>query len=1090
MKRLIALLLLAPCAFALDIEGYVFAPDGTLVPDAKVSVYAPEQRVVLKSATATDGHFKLTGLPDSLFDVEVTSPKFGEATMTAVPNDPPLTITLTDAGGASARPVPPERRAEARPASGDRTIGGIIRLNKKPLAGVRVMLQPMGEGMPRTVVTDAEGRYRATKLAPGRYVLGVAPGLEARLRAPWTSHMFDERRAPNIVNVTDDQAATLDVDVTLVPLVTGRVVDHEKKPVSGAEVRVFIENASSAHVFDDTPWVARTLPDGRYAVPVPPFEPEQRVQVLVARSRHAVARSKPFVLGTGPHQVDVTLPRFESVVVRVLGADGSPLPKARVTYEETSHIETTRMSPLLTQRALVTNDAGEVALQLLPGEYDFAASAKAHRTRKITARRIARATTVDIALEPAFTIRGRVHRRGTGVEGVHVTVFGNERETRGLQTGADGSFELTGLARDTYRIAFMKPDELIDRVVEAAAPSTLDVELPPAGVIRGRAVDEVTRAAVTEFMYAIEALDMPAESTTSTRGNMRRTEHRAEGAFTARLPVGRYRLTVMAQGYRASDPVEVRVTEEKPVDVEVALDRGATLSGRVTDDTGAPVREASVWITVAGYDPTRSSMPPRGAPVSGRTDAGGAFSLTGIEPGRVTLVVQKEGFVPARKAIDADGATRADVTLSRGLTLTGVVLQGGRPAADVQVSASTAAVEGEHQSAITDANGRFTLSGLIPARYTVTAFREGGAGHAEVPNVDVTRQREVTINLDAKRRATIYGTVTGIPAYARGKMTDRSVMAQGGEHGAQAMVDESGSYRIEDAPAGTVTVMAHLQWPGGNRTSSVRQVQIAPGESMRVDLDLSSDVTVRGRVLHEGKPIPGARVVFSLPPHLMAGGTTREDGTYEATLPEPGTYRVFVHGERLAATNFSMVREIRGGETIDIDLRDQTIEGIVLDADTRQPITAFVNLDVSATATPEPYVSGSAMTDPNGRFRITTSAMGPHRLTVFAPGYAHHTQPIALGGAPAAPLTFELRRVEELRVRVTDARTGAALGAHIIVADERGQTLPVHPMQGRGDPVTRLSLAPGRYRITAVVQGYSARTVTATAPGTIDVVME
>jgi hypothetical protein len=483
-------------------------------------------------------------------------------------------------------------------------------------------------------------------------------------------------------------------------------------------------------------------------------------------------------------------------------------------------------------------------------------------------------------------------------------------------------------------------------------------------------------------------------------------------------------------------------------------------------------------------------MPSRGAPVTGRTDASGAFSLTGIEPGRVTLVVQKEGFVPVRKPIDADGPTRADVTLTRGITLTGVVLQGGRPAADVQVSAGTAAVEGEHQSAITDANGRFSLSGLIPARYTVTAFREGGGGHAEVPNVDVTKQREVIINLDAKRRATIYGTVTGIPAYARGKMTERSVFAQSSEHGAQGPIDESGSYRIEDAPTGTVTVTAHLQWPGGNRTSSTKQVQIAPGESMRVDLDASSDVTVRGRVLHEGKPIPGARVVFSLPPHLMGGGTTREDGTYEATLPEPGTYRVFVHGERVMATNFSMVREIRGGETIDIELRDQTIEGIVLDAETRQPITAFVNLDVAATASPEPYVSGSAMTDPNGRFRITTSAMGPHRVTVFAHGYGHHTQPITLGGTAMAPLAFELRRVGDLRIRVIDARTGAALGAHIIVADERGQMLPVRPMQMPGDPVTRLSLAPGRYRITAVVQGYSARTVTATAPGTVDIVME
>ena len=122
-------------------------------------------------------------------------------------------------------------------------------------------------------------------------------------------------------------------------------------------------------------------------------------------------------------------------------------------------------------------------------------------------------------------------------------------------------------------------------------------------------------------------------------------------------------------------------------------------------------------------------------------------------------------------------------------------------------------------------------------------------------------------------------------------------------------------------------------------------------------------------------------------------------------------------------------------------------------------------------------------TDASGRFRIVTASSGAYRLVASASGYSHR----AIATSNATQYSFELTPTAALKVRVVDTSTRTPLDAHLIVTDADGAYVPVRPQRSEDGETYTYSLAPGQYRLTAVVHGYPSRTVDVTAPGTIEI---
>jgi hypothetical protein len=87
-------------------------------------------------------------------------------------------------------------------------------------------------------------------------------------------------------------------------------------------------------------------------------------------------------------------------------------------------------------------------------------------------------------------------------------------------------------------------------------------------------------------------------------------------------------------------------------------------------------------------------------------------------------------------------------------------------------------------------------------------------------------------------------------------------------------------------------------------------------------------------------------------------------------------------------------------------------------------------------------------------------------------------------------LAFELQPAAELRVRVLDARNETPLEAHLILETADGAYLPIRPHRTADGETFLFSLAPGEYRLTAVVHGYANKKVALSAPGVVEVRME
>jgi protocatechuate 3,4-dioxygenase beta subunit len=151
------------------------------------------------------------------------------------------------------------------------------------------------------------------------------------------------------------------------------------------------------------------------------------------------------------------------------------------------------------------------------------------------------------------------------------------------------------------------------------------------------------------------------------------------------------------------------------------LDVGSgTLSGRVYDDDGTPVRGAIVSLAGSGFWPARS--------VESQVD--GRFRWPDIPAGIYELRVSKGELVapPVEGLILDAGAHRTfGVKLGRGWKLSGQVVDArtGRAVPDAEVTVATGALGLHAREAMSDQWGEFALEGIVGDEQTVYVEADG-----------------------------------------------------------------------------------------------------------------------------------------------------------------------------------------------------------------------------------------------------------------------------------------------------------------------------------------------------------------------------
>jgi protocatechuate 3,4-dioxygenase beta subunit len=695
----------------------------------------------------------------------------------------------------------------------------------------------------------------------------------------------------------------------------------------------------------------------------------------------------------------VVLSRGVELKGRIVRSDGAPVAGAGIALAEAGARGDTLMTSQLVletveQLRWTTSDgAGQFSAQVHPKLHHIVVRHPGLAPKTVRGHDPQRGP-LDIVMESAATLRGRVVRtNGQGVPGFQVVLTRPLATSRdAVRAQGDGRFAFENLDPGTYEITATHRELGLEvkQAVDVPGPD-VQMVLPASGTVRGRVRDAGTHEPLGRFNVVLSwDLGAGAAGQRALRGDD------PSGAFiAANVPAREVTVRVSADGYGESVLEGLSVpADQETSELEFELQPEVVVRGRVTSEIGTPVPGASVFATSAD-----------GGSSSATSSETGDYELRGLPAGALDLSFDAPGFLSASRQVDNTETVRVDVVLRRSLALHGEVVSAGQPVQFAMVEALSADPP-VHKRAGT-ANGRFTLEGLLPGRYQVTASAPGFKP-VKVENVEAGQASPLRLALERQPTAVLSGSVRGLP------MSDdtvfASVTAVGADEGSSstATIDASHAFRMEDAPAGRVTVTATVKrGTGDTRNSRPVSLNLAPGSETEAVLEFGNDITLRGLVVREGAPVPGLTVTFRGPQGSGASGGTDASGAYEVNGLQPGPQQVSVFGEGVM---YATEHLVTGSAEFNIDITGATLAGRIARAGGDGPLAG---VEVSLFSAGQPQQARSIVTTDNqGRFAMRSLPPGRYRLVASKPGFAQKAVELDLVLNPAQELLLELTPAE------------------------------------------------------------------------------
>lgn len=475
------------------------------------------------------------------------------------------------------------------------------------------------------------------------------------------------------------------------------------------------------------------------------------------------------------------------------------------------------------------------------------------------------------------------------------------------------------------------------------------------------------------------------------------------------IPSGGYSLRARGETVLLGRKDNFEVLEKTVIDLgDVALRRGALLSGVVRSEGGAPIADARVSM---GWDFDSRAV---------KTDAQGRYQSEVVMPGRVQVRVRAKGFALrepiTREILEGDVIEDFDIELVMAAPIRGRVVDDvGRPIADAYVNANR---EDQNNSwgwfgdaSRSQADGSFSFDSLPPGKYQLSVNLQGYRGEAK-PGIEAGGE---PVDLKLTRVGSIEGNV--IDADTQSPLVPKRlrILALQGNNksgnrqwrpfwrGYEPEIHENGSFRISINEAGTYKVEATADG-------------YAPGESAQFDLAANANVTgiliklVKGSEITvvaldaaTRKPIVGAQLrvmettqanqgmtmMGSMGPNTRMdfGNASRgplsratTDASGRATLRSlyPGKFNVFGVADSFADVKLENIEIKAGVEPAPVELaftQGGVIEGHVKDDRGR--------IETALTVFALPAAGGKrmeAITDDTGYYRITRLGAGRYRV--------------------------------------------------------------------------------------------------------------
>jgi hypothetical protein len=716
------------------------------------------------------------------------------------------------------------------------------------------------------VITDAQGAWTVPQIAQGTYTIaatanGFLPGTIAKFPIAAGAHRTG-------VDMVLDAGGTL---------LHGTVTDIGGGGIGGARVTAKRGDDMGLTVFPELVALAGT--DGKYQLTLPDGSFE------VTASHDDYTKTKRYIeLAGQPVTADFVLTPGGSIRGVVVSRDNKPVPGALVQAKGRHATE---------HDQAISDADGKFTLRSLgPGELSLTAAGRGYASTAPTVVELGigeQADNVRVIVDRAFSISGRVVRKGKpteGIPGVQLGLFTFQGEQAvALEPSADdGFFEILGVKPASYMLFAIGGDavielgkqvEVVDKdvtgiVLEMSRGARLSGRVEP-GVVAAISIElEPGKIGLANMFDMVKTLLVKAESDVS-------------GVFALEnVPPGVFTLVAKHQDGRTGK-LAITVTDAPQDGLVVKLEPRAAFAGRVIDANGAPV--AGVHVS--------ASAPRDDAPMmidfntkSGGSDVtapNGAFRIVGLDAGKVEVSVSDDAGTlawanPAHKDKPQEPITfdlvkaveKANVTLTveaRDGVIRGVVIGSDKkPASDAWVTVTLDRIneskdidynsimaEGDRAPVLTNADGKFTLDHLRHGTYTIVV--EGPRGTSRATKEHVKIGETVTIALEP------LGTLSGRVTIGSVPVALYDIACDGPTEMHRRITAADGAYTLERLAPGKYKCSVSAD--GGNASSPID----VPAGPAKLDLVLSAWGAVSGTVVNamSGSPIAGLRVMAGNP---------------------------------------------------------------------------------------------------------------------------------------------------------------------------------------------------------------------------------